>query len=184
MKLPEGGQSLTRGNKRGCFWVAKRFFHNFSGRKNSEKKRIFLNFSRIFREQKHWINSGISRLFSRKFPEFFWKFSGNSRFLPEIFQIFFWKKGGFCGQSFEFLGAEKESPGEGTKEKEMERRKKRVFCPPQKTRKDGDNFPKIISKKLFFLKLDRSNLHYKTRLKMAPDSQKIISKIGQKLSDR
>ena len=165
MKLLEGGQSLTRGNKRGCFWVAKRFFIIFLDEKNSGKrKRSFLNFSRIFLEQKHWINSGVSRLFSKHFPEFFeffWKFQISSRNIPNILL----EKGGFCGQSFQFLGAEKESPGEGTKEKEMERRKKRVFCPPQKTRKDGDNFPKSISKKLLFLKLDRSNLHYKTRLK-------------------
>ena len=59
-----------------------------------------------------------------------------------------------------------------------------VFVLPKRPGKMEIIFPRIISKKLFFLKLDRSNLHYKTRLKMAPDSQKVISKIGQKLSDQ
>ena len=57
-----------------------------------------------------------------------------------------------------------------------------VFWSPQKTRKNGDKFsinslPKIVY--FFLLKLDRCNLHYKTWLEVAPDSQKAISKFAK-----
>ena len=83
------------------------------------------DFCQSFSGTNHF-NSGIFQFFPEFSLEFFSGInSGNSRFLPENFQNFFWKKGGFCGQSSEFWGAEKEmsprgrSQGEGDgKEKE------------------------------------------------------------------
>ena len=103
----------------------KRFFQIFSGK--------LLEFPDFF----------FFRIFPESFLEIFWKFQISSSEFPEHFL----ETGGVLWSIFWSFGCwEGESPGEGAKEKEMERRKKMVFwgfcpfCPPKKTRKNGDIF--------------------------------------------